>query len=415
MGIINQEVFVNKFMASAPGTRTSGGYETSWNATGLRGEIRNALRIEGRTPPSWYNAVDRESALQCFEQIKDYIVRHGYLNGKLLRPWFLDAGLTDNLDRSQVWWGWEFETGYISSNARAQAISHCWDNYDGVVFDAEGEGNAAVEITFTPEEEGKFRDGTGQAMRFMQWVSDNRSITQRGSNSGVGTHLNMSHPGMTPDNVNMVANGMNRTVGALEQEEDGIGNIRHALFGRSNLYGGFYPQNMGGKVWTEGKLFRTTYSMTEFQRYLRTGHGLSRCLEAIVDAVTGTDSEWRITMGHVPLVSNLFQVINGEAPVIRWTKPGNVRGDQNGNGWELSNLLREDKTPQTKEEVAAELARLEEEKRRKEAEAAERARLAALEAAAEVERRAMHARNEVPTGLPEGHTWCDDCGDWHED
>lgn len=416
MGIIAQDTFVKKLLASPAPVKGGSTYDPSWSMSGLRGEVAAAVGVNrySSTIPAWLLNVDEASAVECYNQIKRYIQSNGYLNGKTLRPWHLDADLTSKLDRREAWFGFEFETGYRSHAARSEVIGYCWDNFDGVVFDSEGEGSAAVEITFTPEEESKFRDGTAQAVRFMDYLDKNRELIQKGSSMSIGTHLNISHPAMQAKNIELFCRAMQRTIAAVEQTEDGVGNLRQYLFGRSSLYGGFYVQNQTNGVWLEGKLFRTVYTMKEFQRYLQTAYALSASLNAIVAAHEAKENDWHRKLGHWPYVDNLFAVATtGEEPHIRWTV-ATSGFNQNGGGGELSITLTKDRTPQTEAEAAEELKRKEEELRLRKIKE-EEARLQALKEAEEEKlRREMHARGETPADLPADYTWCDDCGDWHD-
>src|SRR5687768_18567089 len=110
MGIINKERFVDLLLA-AP-TRNADPY-----APGLRTEVYRAINT-ARLRDTLNGNVDRASALMVYDQIKGYFVQNGYVFGKELRPWAIDPNLYKNLDRKQAWWGFEFETGYLSHDAR---------------------------------------------------------------------------------------------------------------------------------------------------------------------------------------------------------------------------------------------------------------------------------------------------------
>lgn len=417
MGIVAQSVFVKKFVASPAPKMKGSTYDKQYDMPGLRGEIASALGISRAVPPAWLIGADEASAIEGYNKIREYIVANGYIGGKMLRPWNIDSELTSVLDRKQVWWGWEFETGYKGPKERGTVVGHCYDTYDGVVFDSEGEGNAGVEITFTPQERSKFKDGTAQALRFMNWLSENRDLTMKTGGNNVGTHLNISHAGMTTSNISNLARSMNRTVGALEQAIDGIGAVRQAMFGRAHLYGGFYVQNQPSGVWLEGKLFRTTYNAKEFGRYVKSAEALSDALEAIMAVYSDKEWEWQFKMGNYPYVSNLYEVYADDAaPAIRWASgTASGVGSHNGGGWELSATLKNDTTPQTRAD-AAELIKKQEEEERIRKQKAEEARLAAIkEAKEEKKRREMHAKGQRPKDIPKEAEWCDDCGDWHED
>lgn len=414
MGIINQEVFVEQFVAgklsamchSAIGNNES--ENVDWSVTNRQ--------------PWWSAPLNRAAALECYAAIRDYVRTRGYYGGKTLRPWEIDPGLYDRLDRSEPWWGFEFETGYRSNQARGHVVAHTWDNWDNMCFDAEGEGSAAVEITFAPQERSKFFDGTASALQFMQYLCANGNLTEKTSEEGVGTHLNVSVPGLTSTNVSNVTNSMNMTLAAMPLELDGIGDLRLHLFGRRRLYGGFFAQNRGGgAVWLEGKLFRTTYEIETFNRYLKSCEALTKCLQALITTETDADIAWHHELKHVPYVNNLLEMfLEGAEPDVKWADSANAgrmtdyRGSNNRDVYNNT-------TPQSREDYAQVLRDLEIARERKEAfeREKEQRRIDAFTRLAA--RRAARARGERPDYVPEEgdsdiHSeWCDDCQDWHYD
>lgn len=423
MGIINTERFVEMYSKSKPVVLNAAGTSIQNYGSGIIGQVLASC------PPTIKNVrpftnIDRESALQAFEYIRTYIKDNGWVGGKGLRPWFLDGELYKNLDRAEPWWGFEFETGYKSKDARSMVIDHCWDNFEGIAFDSEGEGNAAVEITFAPQERSKFIDGTAQALRFTQFLDANPKLINKTDNANVGTHINMSHPDLNADNLQSVCHGLTRTVGTLPRIVDGEGDIRRKFFGRARLYGGFNAQQQNGSIWIEGKLFRTTYKLAEFQRYVRVCHALTDSMDAIIRELNNADNTWQRTLQLRPYVFNLYEMVeDGAPPQIAWArtvpngpkKPRQV--NVNDGGCRDENFSFD--APQTKEEAEAEaraeeerqrlerIAKVEAERKRREEEAAEEARAAAA--------RAMHAEGKRPKGIPAEWVFCDDCADWHED
>jgi hypothetical protein len=285
---------------------------------GYNGEFRDRLRV------------NREAAVQVYGQIKDYIVRNGYLPGKYLRPWELDRQLYERLNRKEPWWGFEFETGYKSHEDRAAVINHVWDSWDNVVFDSEGEGRAAVEITFAPQEMSKYLNGTADAFKFVEYLTGNQRVQNNG-NANVGTHINFSHPLLTGANIGNVCIGLARSIAALPMKQGG-NDTRMFMFGRSKLYGGFFEQAVGTSVWLEGKLFRTTYDIATFKRYLKVCEGLTKCMGVLCEQPTKMVDR----RTHVAYVTNLYDVcFSGAKPVVDWAKSvyiDGVRGNDLLNG-----------------------------------------------------------------------------------
>lgn len=401
MPILNTERFIE--IAGGP------------KGTALKQEIQRA--INAGPGALWLHRNDRETLLNCYAQIKAHITEHGWVNGKLLRPWMIDDQLYAGLNRDEVWWGFEFETGYKGYAERGTAIEYVWDNFEGVCFDSEGEGAAAVEITFAPQERSKFLDGTAQAGRFMRWLSDNRKLSQKTNSTAIGTHINISAPGQTPENNGKVSKAMNLTLARIPRQRADVGNVRQLMFGRSQLYGGFGGHVHNTAAWLEGKLFRTTYDFTQFQQYVQTCDAFSKALLAIVNFYSGNHEkgsliEAHFLMEHVPYIANMYEVaFEGAEPVMAWNKadePASIQGEYGLDTYKT-------KTPQTLKEIE----KLVVEKR----EAAERERIRKenekkIEAATDQMRKdhtALHKAGKRPTNVPEGWQYCEDCELWHDD
>lgn len=306
MGIVSEDVFVEAVRRSP---------------TAALQAVR-ILAYSNAHPPHAAAMADRATALRVYGQIKDYITTNGYLPGKYLRPWELDNQLYARLDRTKPWWGFEFETGYKSREDRAAVINHVWDTWNNVVFDSEGEGNAAVEITFAPQESEKFHDGTADAFKFVEYLTNNPRVMQ-GNGAAVGTHLNFSHPNLTTNNYGRVAQGLQRTVAVLPKN-CAEGDTRLHMFGRAALYGGFFCNAAEESCWIEGKLFRTTYDIEVFKRYLKVSEGLTKCLAILCNTAT--------MGGEIPYVTNLYDVTFSDAqPAIAFAAAMEIDGTR-GNG-----------------------------------------------------------------------------------
>lgn len=408
MGIISQDRFC-QIMAAQPvsvrGQRAEPG--------SLRQQIEGVLGIEGGQHP-WQLRADRESALVVYEQLKQYVMQNGYFRAKVLRPWELDDQLYAGLNRAEPWWGFEFETGYVNTQSRAAAVEHVWDNFNGTCFDAEGEGDAAVEITFGPEEVSKFEDGTAQAARFMNWLDANPGRVYHGGGTNVGTHINVSHPMLTLNNRAAVCNAMNRSVGAIPRTNEGVGSLRQLMFGRATLYGGFYSQGVGENVWLEGKLFRTAYTRPVFDRYIKVCKALTTALGFIAEQIADPANAWAGEVKAYPYVSNLYEMsFEGAAPALAWSKV-NADGRQMING-DYAGGTYNDTCPQSEEAVREELIALREAARIKKEIAARQKELDNRYAAEQALRKAAHDRGEAPADMPAGYIWCEDCEDFHDD
>lgn len=266
MSIINQEVFVD-IMTNPSHPQYSA--------------LRNDL-IEGCRLRSHPNPVDREAALQVLETAQAYVTRTGFYWGKFLRPYTYDK--FEYLDRSQPWWGFEFETGYGNGAMRSVAIAKALElAVNGVSFDNEGDGYSKSEVTFSPAEMSAYEDGTAPAYQFIQYLHNSPELCYRSNNEYIGTHLNMSLPDMNRDHYDFVARALNNSIRALPQTfelEDGVTvDTRLKFFGRAQVYMGCISR----RDWIEMKLFRTTYDINQFEDYVRTAKVLTRIAMAVRD------------------------------------------------------------------------------------------------------------------------------------
>lgn len=303
MSIVNQEKFVNALLTKKNEELY---HQISHNIEG--GRKADDPHNYWRTSPSFPYPVNREACITLLNQIRDYVVANGYLRSKMLRPWEV-ADIYSDLDRAEPWMGFEFETGYTSHAARSDVIAYTWDNFDNVCFDWEGEGDAPVEITFAPAEVSKFDNKTADAYQFMQYLSDNKTLTQLTEYSDIGTHVNISHPKLNTVNVEEAAAVLNNTIRKIGEDHKNFGD----LFGREHLYGGFYSRvgnNNGQSVaWLEGKLFRTTYDINQFDGYV----DVSKALIAVLSASLDSDEPIHYSL----TCTNFMDVLTkGETPVF---------------------------------------------------------------------------------------------------
>jgi hypothetical protein len=253
--------------------------------------------------------VNRESALALLDQVGVACVG-GFQMGKSMRPWDITPKVFDKLDRAKPWWGFEFETGWCSRDAYKEAVRYVWDNFDGCMFDSEGEGANAVEITFCPSEMHTYLDGTAPAYKFIEWMDANKHLPYNGGGNDVGTHLNMSDPRFNADRqtVRQLVQFLNRTLHFTVA----VNGQRKKMFGRESVYAGFFhnESNNGANHWMEFKGFRTTYNLEEFQNYIKTAAALQKVVDLFFD------KGWDAVAGKG--VSNLYDVAFNDAdPIVR--------------------------------------------------------------------------------------------------
>src|SRR6187431_966656 len=87
-----------------------------------------------------FDNVDVPAAFAMYEQLKERVLSTGCFGAKVFRPYEHTDVNEMGLDPEQPWVGFEFETGYASADSMRKCLSYCWDSFDNVTFDSEGEG-----------------------------------------------------------------------------------------------------------------------------------------------------------------------------------------------------------------------------------------------------------------------------------
>lgn len=293
-------------------------FHSEWkNNEGFR-DLLSRFTITERTGRHYWQAhdlpavkADRESALEVQAALRNMLVVKQAQLHKQLRPWDVTTKALAHLDRREPWWGFEFETGWASQSARGAALAFTYDHLDGAMYDGEGEGNWQVEITFLPEEQSKYLNGTSTAHKFMQWMTNNPKLVYKGSGNNVGTHLNMSHPAIVSyEQATDLASFLNRTLHHTVK----VNGQRKLMFGREQLYAGFFPQYAGGNAWVEFKGYRTAYTIGEFNQYLKSAAALQKCIDLYIE---------NPQLCTQKCVTNLYDVsFNGADPELaKWNGP----------------------------------------------------------------------------------------------
>lgn len=255
-------------------------------------ELKNSIYDMGRylrnVPNPWRQEVvmpeiDVAAAEAMYNEVKQYVVTRGYLAGKWFRPYLWTNVNEMGLDPNQPWWGFEFETGYSSQEAMSTALTYCWDSHDNVTFDSEGEGEYYSEVTFAPANMSSFLTNQAPAQDYINYLSDNKQLTNNTWQAFIGTHINISVPSMRATDVSDpsvykrlagIQRVLNRSVGSMTSDQ------LMQRFGRSPLYGGFFlNQDNNGNYWFEGKVFRTTYDAAVFENYVTVAEGITRAIQ----------------------------------------------------------------------------------------------------------------------------------------
>lgn len=192
--------------------------------------------------------------------------------GKTIRPWTF-VNPADHLDPSQVWVGFEVESGYRSMEDYNQAMRLLEDSDYRVCVDPEGTGEVPAEITFAPVNLSDLRRCAGpeHIISLAQLVSPARHR----ADAAVGTHLNLSTPAMRDDTFLSSAETRNYFyIGLCLVMGDVLmgmsGRARSRITGRARVYRtrpeyhagfGSDPRRI------EFKWFNTTYQARRWERY----------------------------------------------------------------------------------------------------------------------------------------------------
>lgn len=330
MGILTQEKFVEAITSSDEKVKSA-----------VFAEYHSAARVfrnyfNYTTNKYEFPEVDVEAARTMYNDIREQVLLSGNTGGKVFRPYLWTPVTEMGLDPNQPWWGFEFETGYASPTAMSKALGYCWDNFDNVTFDAEGEGNYFSEVTFAPDNMEAYLNKEASAYRYIKYLSDNSELAYNSGYKDVGTHINISIPSMRNPNpptsselyspsgevyglLSAIHQALNLSLQAITMQQE------QELFGRAPVYGGFYLNGDGkGNYWFEGKVFRTTYKIEEFDKYVTVAEGITKCILAL-------EAEPQY------FVKNFYEVLKDpSAPVIGGTQEDYVTARQLRNEMEAS-------------------------------------------------------------------------------
>lgn len=276
-------------------------------------EMQDSPMYNGERTPE-----EAEKFLKC---LLDDAIDNGGFYGKHIRRWNFVPSSIQQLDASQPWLGFEWETSHRSEKHRKEFITHIWDNVLGCSFDPEGSGYG-TEVTLPPQELSVYEAGEDD---FTKMIADTEHLTNRGLGREPynGTHLNFSLPefrsGISGNlSVSFCVEVLNNSLAMLDDDQ------RVALFSRSPIYGGAFAQ----ETYIEMKVFRSTYSADQFRQYVRRAINIIKFCQKLLD-VRGTFDEayretgraydtiarWRV-IGRL-WCSNFFEVVeHGAEPVF---------------------------------------------------------------------------------------------------
>lgn len=222
-----------------------------------------------------------------------------FMEWKSFRPWVV-VDVTAKLDPTKAWIGWEIETGWLSHDDRRNAITLMQERYEYSCTDQEGFGAYQVELTFSPRTPEAY-EGRGTPAHPLLFVAGLDGEQQHEAYDQVGTHVNVSTPAFR------VLDGAacERVASALNYGLKGMtGKDKEVLFGRENLYGGFFVQpyvgyeeviEAGTTRWLEGKLFNSTYDKEQAREYIKTGNRIAELVELVCAVVVDKDKHFGIT------------------------------------------------------------------------------------------------------------------------
>lgn len=213
--------------------------------------------------------------------------------GKGVRPWHI-INVTEKLDSKQPWIGIEYETGYDTQADYQKVVNFVWNNFANSTIDSEGGSNYPCELTFSPINYNDFMGNNGPMDRLYQFMEANKIVVDdswRYSNGYgyddeddddpqegcVGTHCNISTPTYRSLNYEQqcgVVTTLNQSLGSLSETA-----VRQFL-GRIP-YGGFNERGSDGQSYVEGKLFKSTASVKQWEGYKQVIAKLAEAQEAL--------------------------------------------------------------------------------------------------------------------------------------
>lgn len=222
------------------------------------------------------------SLLNFYEQkIKD----EGHIFSKSNRPWSI-INMSNKLDPSKAWIGFEFETGFETEDARRDVMGWVWDNTMHSVMDHEGSGHHPVEITFAPDYLENYLERKSDMHRLYAYITKkNYSLVPY---TFAGTHANISIPTFRTDGawkITYIVSVLNYALQTLD---------RMKAFGR-DPYGWAYVADTG--VHIELKLFMSGTDVSQFDSYVR-------MTAAITEAIEYLDASWLSTVTHQSMGSS---------------------------------------------------------------------------------------------------------------
>lgn len=243
---------------------------------------------------------------------------------KSVRPWSI-VKMEDLLDPAVPWIGWEVETGWLTEQARAQAMKRLIDNYNHVALDQEGP-EYGVEMTWSPANNGKFEGA--HPLHFVADVARDYQelVYNHETYEHVGTHVNISTPSMRLLNhrdLQEVANALN-----YELSQWFAFNDFEKLFGRGEMYGGFFAR----PKWIEGKLFNTTYDKSTADGYIAVADKLAVVMEQLAQTLLDTPERRQWTLRAHDLLTYL-RGVEGSAVSIGWGESEWIEAESLDSGW----------------------------------------------------------------------------------
>ena len=293
MGIVNEQQFIEQATTEGIGVSLSS-LEYAGLVASMSVETRLHIRREVRR-----TLLNEGQARALYAAIREKYTSSSWLS-KEIRPWTLVPSIIPKVDEPLI--GFEFETSPRSSSERARIKQELWDTFDNYSVDPEG-GDAGLEVTFSPEPVSAYVSGTSRAQRFASEVLATMQLEEyHEDNCEIGTHANISIPGIPPVVVERFINNGLECMPAVG--EDGT-DLRLTLFGRSYLYGTAYNQTN----YVEMKTFRTTYDPQVLALYI----------ERIINLINGikmaAEEHGVIIMNKA--CSNLYDVMmTGATPIM---------------------------------------------------------------------------------------------------
>ena len=207
--------------------------------------------------------------------------------GKFMRPWTVVPELAAfAVPEGDIAFGVEVELPFRTTEA-ARTVAKKVMKWKYVTLDFEG-GSIPIEATFPPMLYSKLTD-KAQVLRYVQYLTDNRTLVAPSIHGGAGTHVNVSWRGLPPWRYGYDLDGQATQASpeytTLMQRLNNVNGYLRAVgntMGLNDRYFGRAPYGYGFHQGThiEFKLFQSTVDPARVRQYIDIAVSLAQLLKS---------------------------------------------------------------------------------------------------------------------------------------